>query len=33
MEVKVGEFVIVYNLDRNKKLVGKIQEIKVLIIY
>eukprot|EP00347_Sterkiella_histriomuscorum_P015578 403356500 len=28
MDFKVGEFVIVYNIDRNKKLVGKINEIK-----
>lgn len=31
MEIKQGDFVLVYNLDRDKKLVGKITEIKVLI--
>lgn len=31
MEIKSGDFVLVYNLDRNKKLIGKITEIKVTL--
>jgi len=29
MEVKQGDFILVYNIDRDKKLIGKITEIKV----
>ena len=29
MELKVGDYVLVYSVDRNKKVVGKIEDIIV----